>query len=103
MNTVLPRAPWVFTAFFPAVVPGWSLVETFKNISIPALLTKVPKPQLCVSIIYKTFCYFFFNLIWVKEKEKKETNSVDEETKAAPWSWKETLSIYERLPDTEKV
>lgn len=47
--------------------------------------------------------FFFFNLIWVKEKEKKEANSVDEETKAAPWSWKETLSIYERLPDTEKV
>lgn len=106
MNTVLPRAPRVFTAFFPAVVPGWSLVEIFKKHfnSIPAH-QGMKATTLCLDHLqYLLLCVvFFFNLIWVKEKEKKEANSVDEETKAAPWCWKETLSIYERLPDTEKV
>lgn len=38
----------------------------------------------------------------LKEKEKKETNSVHEKTKAIPWGWKATLSIHQRLPDSDK-
>lgn len=105
MNTVLPRAPQVFTAFFPTVVPGWSLVEIFKKHfnSSPAH-QGMKATTLCLDHLqYLLLCVYFFYLIWVKEKEKKEANSVDEETKTAPWCWKETLSIYKRLPDTEKV
>lgn len=94
MNTVLPRAPWVFTAFFPAVVPGWSLVETFKNISIPALLTKVWKPQLCVSIIYKTFCYVFF-LFNLGERKREERNKFSR--------WRNKSSSLELERDTVNI
>lgn len=62
MNTVLPRAPQVFTAFFPAVVPGWSLVEIFKKHfnSSPAH-QGMKATTLCLDHLqYLLLCVFFF-------------------------------------------
>ena len=38
-----------------------------------------------------------------KKRRKEERNSVHEETKATPRGWKETLSIHQRLSDSDKA
>lgn len=96
------HAPLIFTPFFPAVVLGGPWMEHSKTFQFHPSSPRYGSHNSVSHSFTIPFTMHFF-LIWVKEKEKKETNSVDEETKATPWGWKETVSIHQKLPDTDKA